>query len=108
MSFRGVLRLIRPGSLLMGEFMLRTRVSIATAALLSAMIVTAAAQSPMSAPAAPAKESKMKLTKQKLSEMRAKWNANKPKLKTCRADARKKGLDGDDRWFFIEECMNKS
>ncbi len=84
--------------------MFYTRVSIAAAALISAMIVTAAAQSPMSAP----KESKMKLTKQKLSEMRAKWNANKPKLKSCQADARKKGLDGDDRWFFIEECMNKS
>ena len=89
--------------------MFRTRISIAAAAFLSAMIVTAAAQSPMSAPAASApKDSKMKLTKQKLSEMRAKWSANKPKLKACRADARKKGLDGDDRWFFIEECMNKS
>ena len=89
--------------------MFRTRVSIAAAVLLSAMIATASAQSPMSAPAAPApKESKMKLTKQKLSEMRATWSANKPKLKTCQADARKKGLDGDDRWFFIEECMNKS
>jgi len=88
--------------------MFRTRVSIAAAALLSAMIVTAAAQSPMSAPGSAPKDSKMKLTKQKLSEMRAKWNANKPKLKACRTDARKKGLDGDDRWFFIEECMNKS
>jgi hypothetical protein len=90
----------------MGDFMFCNRVSITAAALLSAMIVTAAAQTPMSAPAAP-KESKMKLSKQKLSEMRAKWKANKPKLKACRADARKKGLDGDDRWFFIEECMNK-
>jgi hypothetical protein len=86
-----------------------THVSVTAAALISAMIVTAAAQSPMSAPAAPApKESKMKLTKQKLSEMRTKWKANKPKLKACQTDARKKGLDGDDRWFFIEECMNKS
>jgi hypothetical protein len=89
--------------------MFRTRVSVAAAALLSAMIVTAVAQSPMSAPAAPApKDSKMKLTKQKLSEMRAKWKANRPKLKSCQAESRKKGLDGDDRWFFIEECMNKS
>ena len=55
-----------------------------------------------------AKKSKMKLTKQKLSEMRTKWKANKPKLKACQTDARKKGLDSDDRWFFIEECMNKS
>jgi hypothetical protein len=89
--------------------MFRTRISIAAAALLSAMIVTAAAQSPMSAPAASApKDSKTKLTKQKLSEMRAKWKANKPKLKACQTDARKKGLDGDDRWFAIEDCMNKS
>jgi hypothetical protein len=50
----------------------------------------------------------MKLTRQKLSEMRAKWNANKPKLKACRAEVRKKGLIGDDRWFFIEDCMDKS
>jgi hypothetical protein len=86
-----------------------TRVSVTAATLISAMIVTAAAQTPMSAPATPApKESKMKLTKQKLSEMRAKWKANKPKLKTCQAESRKKGLDGDDRWFFIEDCMGKS
>jgi hypothetical protein len=91
-----------------GKFMFCTRVSITAAALIWAMIVTAAAQTPMSAPAAPApKESKMKLTKQKLSEMRAKWKSNKPKLKSCQPDARMKGRDGDDRWFFIEECMNK-
>jgi len=49
-----------------------------------------------------------KLTTQKLKEMRAKWRANKPKLKACRAEVRKKGLIGDDRWFFIEECMDKA
>ena len=49
-----------------------------------------------------------KLTTQKLKEMRAKWKANKPKLKACRAEMRKKGLIGDDRWFFIEDCMDKS
>jgi hypothetical protein len=89
--------------------MICTRISLAAAALISAMIMTAAAQTPMSTPATPApKESKMKLTKQKLSEMRAKWTANRPKLKSCQADARKKGLAGDDRWFFIEDCMGKS
>jgi len=40
--------------------------------------------------------------------MRAKWKANKPKLKACRTEVRKKGLVGDDRWFFIEDCMDKS
>lgn len=51
---------------------------------------------------------KAKLTREKISEMRAKWKANKPKLKACRAESRKKGLAGDDRWFFIEDCMDKS
>jgi hypothetical protein len=109
MPFRGVFRFDRSREIQWGKFMICTRVSVTAAALISAMIVTAAAQSPMSTPAAPApKESKMKLTKQKLSEMRAKWKANRPKLKACQADARKKGLAGDDRWFFIEDCMGKS
>ena len=33
---------------------------------------------------------------------------NKPKLTECRRDARKKGLAGDDRWFAIGDCMEKS
>jgi hypothetical protein len=40
--------------------------------------------------------------------MKAKWSANKPKLKACRADVKSKGLAGDDRWFYIEECMSKT
>jgi len=40
--------------------------------------------------------------------MKAKWAANKPKLKACRGEVKTKGLTGDDRWFFIEECMNKT
>jgi hypothetical protein len=40
--------------------------------------------------------------------MRAKWSVNKPKLKACRQDVKAKGLTGDDRWFYIEECMNKA
>ena len=93
----------------MGESMFRIRLSIAVAAAVSAMIVSAAAQQ-MSAPTPQpaATEKKAKLTKQKLGEMRAKWQANRPKLKACQADAKKKGLAGDDRWFFIEECMDKS
>ena len=55
-----------------------------------------------------AKPSKMKLTMEKLKEMKAKWSANKPKLKACRAEVKKKGLAGDDRWFYIAECMDKS
>ena len=40
--------------------------------------------------------------------MKAKWAANKGKLKACRADVKKKGLAGDDRWIYIEDCMGKT
>jgi hypothetical protein len=56
----------------------------------------------------PAKPSKMKLTMEKLKEMKAKWSANRPKLKVCRKEVKAKGLTGDDRWFYIEDCMEKS
>jgi hypothetical protein len=40
--------------------------------------------------------------------MKAQWRANKPKMKACRADLKTKGLVGDDRWFFMQDCMTKS
>ena len=40
--------------------------------------------------------------------MKAKWSANKGKLKVCRKEVKSKGLEGDDRWFYIEDCMGKS
>ena len=55
-----------------------------------------------------AKPSQVRLTIEKLNEMRAKWGANKPKLKACRQDVKAKGLTGDDRWFYIEDCMSKA
>lgn len=55
-----------------------------------------------------AKPSKMRLTMEKLREMKAKWAMNKPKLKVCRIEAKRKGLSGDDRWFFIADCMDRS
>jgi hypothetical protein len=55
-----------------------------------------------------AKLSKAKLTIEKLKEMKAKWSANKPKLRACRKEVRAKGLTGDDRWFFIADCMEKT
>ena len=55
-----------------------------------------------------AKPSKVRLTIEKLNDMRAKWSANKPKLKACRQEVKTKGLAGDDRWFYIEDCMNKA
>jgi hypothetical protein len=79
--------------------------------LVAGSLDTASAQS--TAPAATpvpsdAKPSKMKLTADKLKEMRAKWSENKGKLKACRREVKSKGLAGDDRWFFIEDCMSKT
>jgi hypothetical protein len=48
------------------------------------------------------------LTVAKLKEMKAKWSANKPKMKACRQEVRAKGLAGDDRWFYMQDCMTKS
>jgi hypothetical protein len=81
---------------------------MAVAALISIIVVGSPTFAAAQTTPAPAPAPKMKLTKQKLSEMRAKWKANKPKLKACRTQVRKKGLTGDDRWFFIEDCMDKS
>jgi hypothetical protein len=94
--------------------MLRTTTCLA-ALLLAASVCTATAQT-ATAPAAPAAAAtttakppgKIKLTMQKLKDMKAKWATNKPKLKACRADVKAKGLTGDDRWFYIEDCMGKS
>lgn len=61
-----------------------------------------------SAQATDAKPSRMKLTVQKLKEMKAKWLANRPKLTACRAEVKSKGLAGDDRWFYIADCMERS
>ena len=77
-----------------------------TASLYTASAQTAAAPAPAS-PAA-AKPSKMKLTADKLKQMKANWRANKRKLATCRKEVKSKGLAGDDRWFYIQGCMEKS
>jgi len=75
----------------------------------SAQTSTAPAAAPAAAPATTdAKPGKMKLTMQKLKEMKATWAANKPKLKACRAEVKQKGLASDDRWFYIQDCMNKT
>ena len=58
------------------------------------------ASMPVHSKAAPAKG--------RWSDLLAKWRQNKPKMKACRAEARKKGLAGDDRWFFLENCMGRS
>jgi hypothetical protein len=87
--------------------MLRTSACLAAVLLVAGALHSASAQT--TAPATTdAKPSKMKLTADKLKEMRAKWSANKPKLKACRKEVKAKGLAGDDRWFYIEDCMSKS
>jgi hypothetical protein len=82
--------------------MLRTTVCLAAMLLVAGSLHTASAQT--TAP----KPSKMKLTADRLKEMKAKWVQNKAKLASCRKEVKSKGLAGDDRWFYIEDCMDKT
>ena len=84
--------------------MFRTAVCLATALVMAGTLVAASAQTSPPAPA----PSRMKLTRERLKEMRAHWLENRGKLKACRAEVKSKGLIGDDRWFFIEDCMAKT
>ena len=93
----------------------RTSVYLAAMLLVAGSLHTASAQTtapaataPAATPAPAAKPSRMKLTTDKLRDMKAKWSANKGKLKACRAEVKSKGLSGDDRWFYIEDCMAKT
>jgi hypothetical protein len=92
--------------------MLRTSVCLAAMLLVAASLHSASAQTAAPATTTPApaaaKPSKMKLTADKLKDMKAKWSANKGKLKECRKEVKSKGLAGDDRWFYIEDCMGKT
>jgi hypothetical protein len=94
--------------------MLRTGICLAAILLVAGTLHTASAQTAAPAPAATtaapatAKPSRMKLTVEKLKDMKAKWSANKAKYKACRVDVKKQGLVGDDRWFYIEDCMAKT
>jgi hypothetical protein len=76
--------------------------------LLVGTLHSASAQTAVAAAPTEAKQSRFKLTAQKLKDMKAKWSANKGKLKVCRREVRAKGLAGDDRWFYIEDCMGKT
>jgi hypothetical protein len=89
------------------------RISVCLVALALVAIPLSAAMAQATPPAATtssdsAKSSRIKLTVAKLKEMKAQWRANKPKMKACRADLKNKGLVGDDRWFFMQDCMTKS
>lgn len=87
--------------------MTRITTGLVAALFVVTSIGVASAQAPAT-PATPAAPAKMKLNKQSLKDMKAKWSANKGKLKACRKDVKVKGLAGDDRWFYIEDCMAKS
>jgi hypothetical protein len=82
--------------------MLRIATCLVAASLVAGSVDYASAQT------TDAKPSRMKLTIQKLKEMKAKWSANRPKLRACRAEVKAKGLTGDDRWFYIADCMERS
>jgi hypothetical protein len=82
-------------------------VSLAVGTLDTASAQTTAPAAVTSAPPA-AKPSRIRLTIERLKEMKAKWIANKPKLRACRKEVKAKGLVGDDRWFFIADCMEKT
>jgi hypothetical protein len=87
--------------------MLRTSVCLAAMLLIAGSLHTASAET--AAPAGPAaKPSRMKLTVEHLKEMRAKWIQNRPKLRACRKEVKVRGLVGDDRWFYIADCMDKT
>jgi hypothetical protein len=94
--------------------MLRTIACLVAVLLVAGSLQIASAQTTTpapaasSAPAAAAKPSRMKLTAEKLRDMKAKWLANKGKLRACRKEVKAKGLAGDDRWFYIEDCMAKT
>jgi hypothetical protein len=97
-----------------GNSMLRNSICLAAVVLVAASLHSASAQTAAPAPAATtaapatAKPSRLKLTAERLRELKAKWNANKGKLRACRIEVKRHGLVGDDRWFYIEECMEKT
>ena len=94
--------------------MLRAPLCLAAVLLVVGALDTASAQTTTAAPAATtaapaaAKPSRMKLTVEKLKAMKVKWSENKSKLKACRVEVKRQGLAGDDRWFYIEDCMDKT
>ena len=87
--------------------MVRTSICLAAMLLVAGALDSASAQT-ATTPTPTAKPSKMKLTADRLKEMKARWSANKGKLAVCRKEVKSKGLAGDDRWFYIEDCIGKT
>jgi hypothetical protein len=101
-SLREAARLLSKRNLSRGFSMLRIAVCALAALLVTGTVHYASAQT------SDAKPSRTKLTMEKLKEMKAKWQMNRPKLKACRKEVRAKGLAGDDRWFYIADCMDRT
>lgn len=85
--------------------MFRIVICLVASLLVVASFGVASAQT---ATPAPAKPSRLQLTAERLKEMKAKWSENRGKLKACRKEVKRQGLTGDDRWFYIEDCMGKT
>lgn len=88
--------------------MVRISVYLVAALLVASPLTQVVAQSTPAATSDTAKPSRMKLTMEKLKQMKATWQANRPKLKACRQEVKSRGLAGDDRWFYIQDCMTKA
>jgi hypothetical protein len=94
---------------LKGAFMVRALiVMVATLAVLLVIAPVVRLQAQNDSGASVPAHSNVAPAKGRWNDLLAKWRQNKPKLKACRAEARKKGLAGDDRWFFLENCMGRS
>lgn len=88
--------------------MVRSGIVIAAALVLLIAIAAPVARSQSQNDGTGAPAQKVGTIKGRWADMLVKWRQNGPKLKACRVEARKKGLAGDDRWFFLESCMDKS
>ena len=86
--------------------MFRTGICLVAALVLAGTLGSASAQS-TAQETAPAKPSHFKMTRERLHELRVKWKANHAKYAACRKAVKAKGLIGDERWFFMEDCMGK-
>lgn len=83
--------------------MFRPAICLAVALVIAAPSVAVYAQDATQTKPA----SRLKLTREKLKEWRQKWSVNHARLVACRKEVKAKGLIGDDRWFYIEDCMSR-
>jgi hypothetical protein len=103
------LQIAKPAGVQWRSLMVRSAIVIvATLVLLLGIAPISQPQAQNDGSASMPSHSKAAPTKGRWSDLLAKWRQNRPKLKACRAETRKKGLAGDDRWFFLESCLGRS